>query len=158
MLFEAEIEVHKSRIVVVGGDKFGAVIERQLTRSGARARLVPHLRGEAAAALESADALVVADYTRGDVIVGPGGDIGVEDLARLAPGVAVIQFAGRVDVGELAGRGIAAHPGVELGPRPVVELHAAGLKVGELAARRAAGGAPSLEARGLLQEVNTEGL
>jgi hypothetical protein len=123
--------------------------------------------------LESADALVVADYTREDVIVGRGGDLSAEELSRLAPGVAVVQFAGRVDVRELTARGIAVHPCVELearrmaktlaalGPRPVVELHAAGLKVGELAARQSSGakgaGAPPAHTHGLLQEVNPEG-
>ena len=59
----------------------------------------------------------------------------------------MIQFAGRIDAAGLVERGVAVYPGLDLparrmsmtlgalGPRPVIELHAAGLKVGELALR-----------------------
>ena len=67
------------------------------------------------------------------------------NLARVAPAVTVIHFAGRVELPNLDKLGILLHPTLDLaahrmsytlaalGPRPVVELHAAGLKVGEIA-------------------------
>ena len=70
-----------------------------------------------------------------------------EALAAACAGATVIQFAGRVDVAGLTANGMLVYPAVELpaqrmaltlaalGPRPVIELHTAGLKVGELAAR-----------------------
>jgi hypothetical protein len=97
--------------------------------------------------LQIIDALVVADYRRDDWIVGAGGDITVQDLAEAAPTVAVLQFAGRVDAAGLVDQGLVVYPShevgarrmgqtlAELGPRPVIELHTAGLKVGETAAR-----------------------
>jgi hypothetical protein len=169
MLFEAQIEVYKNRIIVVSSDKFGTVIERLLSRSGVDVRLVPNLLDVSEEQLASADVLVVADYTREDVIIGTGGDITSEELSRLTQGITIVQFAGRVDTHGLADNGIMLYPGktldphrmamtlAVLGPRPVIELHAAGLKVGEMAARRPQGslslsalpGQPSL-----LQEVN----
>jgi hypothetical protein len=68
-------------------------------------------------------------------------------LCRLTPTITVPQFAGRVDVSSLTSLGIALYPcheiGAhrmavtlrELGPRPVIELHAAGLKIGEMSTR-----------------------
>lgn len=154
MLFDAQIEVHKSRLAVVSGDKFGPVIAERLDRAGASVCLLPHLRGAPGAALANLDALIVADYTRDGPIIGPGGDISAEELAAACRGATVIQFAGRVDVAGLVAGGLTVYPGVDLpdhrmaltlaalGPRPVIELHAAGLKVGELAARaRLAAGA-----------------
>jgi hypothetical protein len=91
--------------------------------------------------------LVVADYTRCEAIIGPGGDIETADLVRLGGHVTVIQFAGQIDAAGLVEQGVAVYPGANLparrmsmtlgalGPRPVIELHAAGLKVGEAIAR-----------------------
>jgi hypothetical protein len=145
LLLDAQIQPHKSRIVVVSPDRFGIVIERVLVGAGASVLRVPRL--QTSSVLAEADALVIADYCREDTIIGPGGDVTASDLARVAPATTVIQFAGRVDVQGLIGHGLAVVPGTDLparrmamtlaglGPQPVVELHAAGLKVGEMALR-----------------------
>jgi hypothetical protein len=79
----------------------------------------------------------------------------------------VVQFAGRVDVNGLLNQGVIVYPGIELQPRrmmftlaylgvrPVVELHTAGLKVGELMARYRLIGKSidSSSFSGLIQEV-----
>jgi len=144
MLFEAQIEVHKSNIMVLGSDKFGSVIARYLSSSGAHVKHVNNLRNLSPKELSELDVLIVADYTRSDVIIGKNGDLSSEAFASYATGVTVVQFAGKIDVHDLILRGIKVYPGTELGahrmsrtlaylgPRPVVELHAAGLKVGEL--------------------------
>lgn len=154
MLFDAQIEVHKSRLAVVSSDKFGPVIADRLDRADAVVRLLPHLRGVPAAALADLDALIVADYTRDDQIIGPDGDLSAGELAAAAAGATVVQFAGRVDVAGLTAAGVQVYPGIEmpghrmaltlaaLGPRPVIELHAAGLKVGERAVRARLAGRP----------------
>ncbi len=147
MLFAAQVEVHKSTVVVVSSDRFGPVIADRLRRAGAMVRLLPDLRSVAAGELDRADALIVADYTRSDPVIGPAGDVTAAELAAACPGAAVIQFAGVVDVASLLAHEMPVYPGIDLparrmartladlGPRPVIELHAAGLKVGELAAR-----------------------
>jgi len=170
VLFDAQVEIHKSRILVVGGDKFARVIARQLDRSGADVKRVPDLRQKATPV--GIDAILVADYTREDWVIGPGGDVEAEEFARRAPDVTVVQFAGRVDVAGLVAAGAVVHPGIpldshrmaatlaDLGPRPVVELHAAGLKVGEITwrrARKASGDmGDGVEAALLCQEVPSE--
>lgn len=145
MLVDAQIEVYKSKIVILSSDKFGQVIQRQLIASGASACLIPTLKWHEE--LSDADALVVADYSRKDVIIGPCGDITAEELASIAPAITVVQFAGVVDVPSVRACGLAVYPDIkltphrmaktlaELGPRPVIELHTMGLKVGELGIR-----------------------
>lgn len=157
MLFDAQIEVHKSRLAVVSSDKFGPVIAERLDRAGASVRLLERLRAVPAAALADLDALIIADYTRADQIIGPGGDVTATALAAMCGGATIVQFAGQVDVAGLVAAGMHVHPGVELpphrmaltlaalGPRPVIELHAAGLKVGELAVRARLAGRPAAE-------------
>ena len=41
LLFDVQIEAHKSRLVVVSSDKFGPVIVERLRRAGADVRLLP---------------------------------------------------------------------------------------------------------------------
>jgi hypothetical protein len=144
MLFEAQIEIHKSNILVVSSDKFGVVIARYLSQSGANVTRVDDLRTIAPADLSVLDAVVVADYTRKDTIIGRNGDLSAESIASNAMGATIVQFAGVVDVDELSAQGINIYPGIDLGPhrmaqtlaylgpRPALELHSAGLKVGEL--------------------------
>ena len=148
MLFEAQIEIHKSQILLVSADKFGTVLEKRLTQAGAEVSLIPNLRGVSEQEMATVDVMVVCDYGRRDQIIGPTGDIDAVELARLARSLTIIQFAGQIDLEGLLEAGLFVYPAcklgpqrmaltlAELGPRPVVELHAAGLKVGELMWRK----------------------
>lgn len=94
---------------------------------------------------------------------GSGPDAG--DLAARTEGLVVVQFAGAVPVDRLQAAAIRVEPPhalaprrmartlAHLGPRPVVELHAAGLKVGELLWRRRRDGTEFGEHAGLVQEL-----
>jgi hypothetical protein len=150
LLGDAQIAPARSTIVVVSSDKFGVVIQRALERAGAAVHLVATLRPGAHVA--AAEGIVIADYLRTDPIIGSPGDISAAELASLAPASTVIQFAGRVDVQGLRDHGLVVIPGIDLpprrmattlaglGPRLVIELHAAGLKVGEIGLRPEAPG------------------
>lgn len=148
LLLEAGVELHKSVVVIVGRDRFAPVLADAARRAGATVHVVAELRSASSRALlATADALLVADYATDDVIVGDGGAVTAAELAALAPGICVVPFAGAVDVAALERAGVRCHPAerleprrmartlAHLGPRPVIDLHAAGLKVGELAAR-----------------------
>ncbi len=163
LLIDAQIELHNSKLVIVSSDKFGRFIERFLARSGVQAILVSHLDLHI---VNGMDAVVIADYTRYEEIIGNAGDVTPADLARAAPDVTVVQLAGRVDTEALKRHGLTIYPGVDLesrrmvrtlaalGPRPVVELHAAGLKVGEIAHRaRRTGGVVEDRYAALIQVV-----
>lgn len=147
LLFEAQIEIHKSRLLVVSSDKFGIVISHLLKCMGANVSFIDHINLLELRKLGKFDAIVIADYTRSDNIIGTGGDISVKDYSSAQPGVTLIQFAGKNDVNALTDCGIQVYPGINLpshrmaqtlaflGPQPVIDLHTAGLKVGELASR-----------------------
>lgn len=149
MLFEAQIEIHKSKILVVSSDKFGKVINERLSSAGVEASLIRDLKEINPEIVRTADVVIIADYTRGDFIIGLDGDISVNEFIKLAPNTTILQFAGRIDVTRLKKKGVYVYPGISLkahrmaktlaslGPRPVIELHTAGLKVGaELAYAR----------------------
>ncbi len=141
MLFEAQVEVHKSAVAVVGSDKFAPVIARHLRQNNISVKLSPRLK---LSEMRDVDAVVIADYTRESAVIGEDGDVTAEAFANTAPAATIIQFAGRMDVRGLLSQGVHVYPGIDLpafrmartladlGPRPVVELHAAGLKVGAI--------------------------
>lgn len=141
MLFEAQVEVHKSVVAVVGSDKFAPVIARHLRQNNVAVKLSPRLE---LSETRDVDAVVIADYTREGDIIGAEGDATPEAFASATPAATIIQFAGRMDVVGLRSQGVHVYPGIDLptyrmartladlGPRPVVELHAAGLKVGRI--------------------------
>jgi hypothetical protein len=145
MLLDAQIEIHKSKIIVVSTDKFGKTVTEYLKRAGATIDLFPRTPG--AEALRAADALIIADYTRTDEIIGSKGDVTAAQLAQAAPGITVVQFCGRIDVQSLQNENITVFPPKPvrahrmaftlggIGPRPVIELHTAGFKVGEISLR-----------------------
>jgi hypothetical protein len=147
MLLAAQIEVHQSRVVVISDDKFGRVIAQYLRRAGATVTLLPTLRGLPRQELACTDALVVADYCREAIIVGEKGQRTVEEVVQANPGLTVIQFAGKVAAQSLQENGLVVYPSgdlpshrmgmtlASLGPRPVIALHGAGLKVGEVLAQ-----------------------
>ena len=148
MLFEVQIEVYKSKIAVASGDKFGKVIEAHLRNAGAEVCTFGDLRQNACREfLKDADALVVADYTSRRAWIGPDGQLSAEELSSISGGISVVQFCGAVDTTGLDRCGIVYFPSsktgfrrmtrtlADLGPKPVVDLHCAGLKVGEAMAR-----------------------
>ncbi len=148
MLFELEIEVYKSKIVVVSGDKFGKVIEKYLKAVGTEVYLIENLKYEEnRRQLEDCDVLVIADYIDKSTLIGNDGQISGIELIELSRKICVVQFAGDVDIDELDRYDIPYFPKnrvgtsrmgmtlAELGPKPVIDLHCAGLKVGEIMAK-----------------------
>jgi hypothetical protein len=107
--------------------------------------------------LKGTDAVIVADSPNSTkIVIGASGLVGAGDLASRCPEAVVIQLAGVISRRELDAAGLVCWPEAppepghmgwslsELGPRPVIDLHAAGLKVGELLARgRLAGLSPA---------------
>ena len=159
MLFEAGIEVLGTRIAVLGRDRFAPEIAKALRRAGAVVRVDRRLtRSSSLAAVRGVDVVIVADYASDDVIVGASGLLRTVDLASVAPDATIIQFAGGVDDVDLraAGHNVWPSPVVPprrmsrtfaaLGPKPVIQLHAAGLRVGEAVARLRLQGIPANDA------------
>jgi hypothetical protein len=93
------------------------------------------------------DAVIVAEHVDPRLLLGPGGLLTFDDIRALNPAVRIGIVGGNVDAEALNASGLHYFPervrpfgfmsyqGYDLGPRPVLELYAAGLKVGEAMAR-----------------------
>jgi hypothetical protein len=163
LLLDLEVEVHGSRLVLVAGGKFAHAIEGGLARMGATIETFAppqssldfsksplsssqRLRGFAEAAAV-ADAIIVADHPGSGPILGAGAGQTAADLLEWNPGIVLVHISGDVDAADLAGAGLRhaperiAPPGHMsvtagyLGPKPVIDLHTAGLAVGAALAR-----------------------
>jgi hypothetical protein len=156
LLSDAGRPVSGSRVAVLGRDAFTPVIAAALAGAGAHVRSDQRLTPESiAAAIAGVQTIVVAEYGSADVVLGDGGLVPAAEAARLAPGASIVQFAGALEWCSLVRHGVAVWPAppVEarrmsrtlghLGVRPVIELHAAGLKVAEYGARARRRGLPA---------------
>ncbi len=147
LLFDAGFELLGTRVVVVGADRFAPVIAEWLEQAGAVASLADPSDPMILAKLAEADVLMVADYLSDARVVGDDAAIDATRLAKAAPSITVLQFAGAIDGQALAREQVHFWPDVPvparrmvrtfsaLGAAPVVRLHAGGLKVGELGVR-----------------------
>lgn len=145
LLFEAGFEIYKNRFLLIGKDKFAHIAEQTLLQNGAQVWLSSAQKiDKTLSEIPPIDAIIVADYTTEEKIIGSLGNITAETLKEKAPHSAVIHLAGQICFGSLNKNGINCYPAYNgharrmsktfswLGPQPVIELHAAGLKVGEV--------------------------
>ena len=167
LLFELGLEAFGTRVLLLSGQEMlGARMERGLaglgvgvTRFGAAGgRPYDELAEHFAAHGGDYDALLVAEHADPRPLLGAGGAIDFETIERVNPALRVGVIAGAVDGAGLRASGLhhvpdeiqpfgymSYHP-YELGPRPVLELFAAGLAVGQAMARSRLAGAPVADA------------
>jgi hypothetical protein len=109
-------------------------------------------------ALRTADALFTFDPLREWDFISATGELTPEELAQVAPAISVVNYSGKVDRAGLQAVGINCFPRHDPGgghsantigeilPAPVIELHTAGLRVGQIMARARMEGRSYLEA------------
>jgi hypothetical protein len=166
MLLELGLEVHRTRIALLGAQPIlGAPMCVGLRSLGVDVTWFGSDEDAQAAAFPYAgfgdyivregrfvDAIVVAEHRDPQRLLGSGGLADWEELRQMNPSVALGIIAGNVDCAGLAQSGLHYFPAdirpfgymsyqaSALGPRPVLELYTAGLKVGlEMARARLAG-------------------
>ena len=161
LLFELGLEAYKTRVLLLGSDPSlaGSIAERLpalgadvrwFSTAGAGGTPYEQLREDDAA---DVDAIVVAEHSNPALLV--GGLLDPKRLAERNPSLAVGVVSGGVDEDALRASGLRFHPerlrpfgymsyGTDaIGPRPVLELYAAGLSVAQAMARaRLAGLSP----------------
>lgn len=144
LLLDLGLEVHRTSVIVLGGQAMGHEMARHLAaigcavdHFGAGARPYEELTPQAAL---GRDAVIVAEHADRRVLVGP-------EFAEANPALRVGVVSGTVDGDALRAAGLVVVPHALrgpgymhydaslLGPRPVLELFAAGLRVGEVATR-----------------------
>lgn len=97
--------------------------------------------------IRNADAIVIVEHHERGELFGLQGRCSFGDLARMNKGIVVAHICGTVDENELKDSGLNYIPKeirkggymsvstAYVGPRPLIDLHTAGLRVGELLAR-----------------------
>lgn len=131
MLFEKGLEVYQNNFIVVSKDKFGKLIKKALEENGGKAILVPPEKIDIKRIKQNRiEGLIIADYLSMETIFGKRGIISSSQFLKRFPGAKIIQFAGKIDGSKLAPQKM-IHTFSHLGPKPVIDLMAAGLKVGE---------------------------
>jgi hypothetical protein len=150
LLLESALEVDGSDILVVGASPFLQPTIDVLRRNGANVTVIAMDDSGAGEAVSRRpigeyDAIALVDHRSRKTIVGPGGLFAPEQI--IGTGVRLVHVCGVVDDDALAAAGIQKVPPRKVsagymtlttdyvGPRPVIDLHAAGLKVGEIVVR-----------------------
>ena len=164
LAFECELEVFNGSYVVVGGGQMALSVVETLDSMDAEVTMVAseinadgvaerrdtrYLNDEIAqTALKTADGLILIEHAQKGSIIGPTGQLSAVELADINEHLTIIHICGAVDEDALERAGLLVYPENPapagkmtvttgyLGPQPVVDLHAAGLKVGEELARR----------------------
>ena len=173
LLLEKGVEVFRSRVVVVGSDPFGSAIQKGLKEMSAMEVALIKPDNDAVAKLYAgrdtpADAVVIAEHRNSESVVGGVNGIDPRQLRR--DGTVLVHICGQVDIESIRAAELPIHPDPPApygkmtvttgyaGPTPVIDLHAAGLKVGEIGLRdrrngRDAAGLNSRAAGGLVIPV-----
>ena len=149
MLYESEIEVFGSSIVILGCGEFAAITAKTLNSVGSCINWIPTDKHpcpkKIKRAISKADALLVIDHVSGQDLISETSDfIQPTTLSSTNPSISVIHMCGGADRNALLNAGIHCFPGSfssigsmslttdYLGPKPLIDLHTAGLKVGTL--------------------------
>lgn len=174
MILDSGFEVYGNRLLVISSSPVCRAICRALYLNGADFRwtsleespvreyadrfIPPNARVALLEYAATADACICDDRRELGLLIGEGGIVTPRELAQVNPGITIINRSGTIDAPGLLGQGIRLFPAREnrkgypnataasLGMSPVIELVAAGLKVGEVTARARLKGLPPEQA------------
>lgn len=162
LLCELDIEPIDGRVGIIGSGDFATAVERVLSSLGTKTfRISPadeELADESRLQLLSADALVIVEHHNRRTLIGQGGVLDEDELREMNAGLAVAHICGGVNRDILRARGFRcaperfAEPGYMsvatdyIGPRPLIDLHTAGFKVGAVLASHVRSGLRGFDA------------
>lgn len=164
LAFELEIEVYRSKIVIVGSGVFGESCVSAFDKLEADIKYIDlstsgnSLEAESVkSTLRDADLVVLTEHHSPVCLISSGGQLTVDELLMLSSHLSIVHIAGNINREEINNAAIpcvpreSAAPGHMsvttdyLGPKPVIALHTAGLKVGEEMARTRLAGLDPIE-------------
>ena len=163
LAFELEIEIYRSTVVVVGSGLFGESCVETFDKLEADIKYIDLSTGtsleteSAKSTLRDADLVIFVEHHSPTCLIGSEGQIAVDELLALSPHMSIVHIAGNINREEIDKAAIpclpqkSAAPGYMsvttdyLGPKPVIALHTAGLKVGEAMARTRLAGLDPIE-------------
>ena len=143
MCHEAGYEVYQNNIIIWSDDHFGDVIEEAFVRYCA-AKVVRTTDVDVVMEnIEGCDFIFFCKQNEKREILGPSGLIDIKKIIEKNPAAGIVHLYGRVDAEYLQSLGVNVFPArsgratvmtrtlAHLGMKPLIDLHAAGLKVGE---------------------------
>ena len=158
LTFEMDIEVYRARVVVVGGGHFGRSAVSAFRQAGADVFNICVTKGHSLGSERSkcelvmCELVVFVEHESRELLLGDGGQLEADELAEINPGISIVHIAGGVDQDSVCRAKLhfrpttIAQPGYMsaatdyLGPKPLIDLHTAGLKVGETMAKAVSDG------------------
>ncbi len=146
LLFEAKIEVFNSSVLLVASGVFGGELHYVLESNGANVTLLDISQAHSKAfvserVISNMDAILVAEHHCSSPVIGPETGITLKLLEKYD--IPIIHICGNVNDNDLEKFDIKKIPDrkvstgymtvttADLGIRPIIDLHGAGLKVGE---------------------------
>lgn len=164
LTFELDIEVIHSNVIIIGGGTFGKSTVKSFKKLGANVTNIQVNKGNrldddwVLEEIATSDLLVFVEHVSRELLLGVNGQLSLEKLLQINPGISIVHIAGVVDgnairqsqipyrpkkIGSLGYMSITTD---YLGPKPLIDLHTAGLNVGEAMARARLNGLTSEEA------------
>jgi hypothetical protein len=143
LLFECGIEVFQSKIGIVGKGKFANTIKESLSKDEAVIFEIENFSKKEKNAISDFDALIIADYHTETNYIGNNALIEPEELKKINTDIKIIHICGKVCEHDLLINELEYYPKIIaplkhmsittdfVGPKPLIDLHTAGLKVGE---------------------------
>lgn len=120
MLFDNDIEIYDNKIAVLSNDRFGEVVVKYICRIGGHVYPIENLTDDNnKEILKDCDALVIADH----------------DINKINDILSNSDLPNTVNCVLFVANHKMYKTFADLGPKPVIDLHCAGLKVGEMMAR-----------------------
>jgi hypothetical protein len=152
ILYDNGEAVKNSRMLIINNNKFGPYIQKSLTDEGAIVEMIELNNPRDETNLDGLSFVVVNTWPSDIELFGVESVIKIQELKRRSSQVIVLNLTGKINRESLKKNGIkflpehSIKPGHmgwtlnELGSKPVIDLHCAGLKVGEIMARLRLGG------------------
>jgi hypothetical protein len=153
LLLEAGIELVNAKILVVGSDPFGGALRHWLDQAGSDVSSLDDWNGAA----DELDAVVYAEHRSHERLFETPDDPALLKVLNRS-GAPVIRLCGGIDLEAFARAGVAVLPDFDVpdgvmaittayaGPRPVIDLHAGGLRAGADVVRARRSGASIADA------------
>lgn len=158
LLMEMNLEVYHNRVILLGGGIIGESMFDALQTNRAECHwFVETIENEYQEAYKNipdrkdlfaqADAVIFAEHRFNRTIIGQDTGLDFPELARLNPELKIGIVAGNIDIDGLKESGLYYYPheiksfgymsfqAHQLGPAPIIELFAAGIRVGQVMAR-----------------------
>jgi len=145
LLLSQGIELINSYILILGDDIFSDKIKKYLIPFSKKIIHVRNLNENMH--FRELDAIIISERTRKECLIGLPAEITFKHISKCNPHITIIHICGNINTRELLDSHLNHYPESIspvgfmsanldfVGPKPVIDLHTAGLKVGEIAAR-----------------------